>query len=33
MSKYLDLVAQKAETIKNGGSGWTAINPEYAARM
>ena len=33
MSKYLDLVAQKAETIKVGGSAWTAINPEYAARM
>ncbi len=33
MSKYLDLVAQKAETIKSGGSSWTAINAEYAARM
>jgi isocitrate lyase len=33
MSKYLDLVAQKAATIKDGGSSWAAINPEYAARM
>ena len=33
MSKYLDLVAQKAATIKDGGPSWAAINPEYAARM
>ena len=33
MSKYLDLVARKAETIKNGGASWSAINAEYAARM
>ena len=33
MSKYLDLVAQKAATIKDGGASWAAINPEYAARM
>ena len=33
MSTYLQLVAQKAETIKAGGNGWAAINAEYAARM
>ena len=33
MTKYSELVAQKAATIKTGGSAWTAINPEYAARM
>ena len=33
MSKYTDLVAEKAATIKQGGAPWAAINPEYAARM
>ena len=33
MTKYTDLVAQKAEQIKAAGSAWAAINPEYAARM
>ena len=33
MSNYLDLVAQKANTIKAGGASWSAINAEYAARM
>ena len=33
MTKYTDLVAQKADQIKAAGSAWAAINPEYAARM
>lgn len=33
MTKYTELVAQKAEQIKTAGSAWAAINPEYAARM
>ena len=33
MSRYLELVAEKAKTIKSAGSAWNAINPEYAARM
>ncbi len=33
MTKYTDLVAQNAKTLKANGSAWAALNPEYVTRM
>ena len=33
MTKYTDLVAQNAKTLKENGSAWAALNPEYVTRM